>query len=342
MSIDFSGIKAAMFNTPTDYKQSRKYYSDNLQEKINETYQFSSDTYDIGFEKVFGTMKFDNLVCRVCHAINPKTGLNLGDDFKELKFFDLSQKKIMGERYYFEDSVWITTNTDNYHYVTQSAIIRRCNNTLNFIDSNGKIVREPCIVGYSIKYANIYYNTSIDVPQGTIVVTVQRNDNTLWIDINDRFILNNQVFKVKSVKDYLRSNTENIASVPVIEFEMFVDSISPFDDFENGIANMDKYESIYPPISNIGQEIVLTPLKRKILQSKTELFECYLYINGEKQENEFSFSFYGVDDQFYKKEILNGNSFSVTCLYKSEKSLYVKCKSGDIEKEFSITLGGIY
>lgn len=186
MALDLRGIKAATFNTPTNYVESVRYYEQNLQDKINETYQYASNTYEIGQELVRGTLDFTPLVCRVCHAINPKTGLNLGDDFKDLKFFDVFSHRTMGERYWFNNSVWITTNTDNYHYNTQSAIIRRCNNTLNLINSNGCIIREPCIVGYSIKYANIYYNTSVEIPQGTIVVTAQNNDITQGININDR------------------------------------------------------------------------------------------------------------------------------------------------------------
>ena len=87
MALDLRGIKAATFNTPTNYVESVRYYEQNLQDKINDTYQYASDTYEIGQEIVAGTLDFCPLVCRVCHAINPKTGLNLGDDFKDLKFF---------------------------------------------------------------------------------------------------------------------------------------------------------------------------------------------------------------------------------------------------------------
>ena len=380
MALDLRGIKAATFNTPTNYVESVRYYEQNLQDKINETYQYASNTYEIGQELVRGTLDFTPLVCRVCHAINPKTGLNLGDDFKDLKFFDVFSHRTMGERYWFNNSVWITTNTDNYHYNTQSAIIRRCNNTLNLINSNGCIIREPCIVGYSIKYANIYYNTSVEIPQGTIVVTAQNNDITQGININDRFILDNQAFKIKSVKDYLRSNTTIGESVPLIEFEMYVDAISPDDDFELCIANMSRYKGIYKPYeevkpsdkatslvgeaivgtsvvgeseTNIGA-IVIEPYPVKLYQGEQQTYTCsaYGYVTScgcrdsydyeEPIDVEFVFSTSGANPNRYKFEVIDGNTFSVMCLGKSTVPLVVTCSGGGVSKQVTIDLRGLY
>lgn len=345
MPIDMRGIKAATFNTPTNYTESVQYYEQTLQEKINDTYQYASDTYKIGYEKVFGTLDFEDVVCRVCHAINPKTGDNLGDDFKDLKFFDVSSHHIMGERYFFNNSVWITTNTDNYHYNTQSAIVRRCNNTLNFINSAGEIIQEPCIIEYSLKYANIYYNTLIEVPQGTITVIAQSNKNTSWIRINDRFIFGSQVFKIKTLKDYLRSDTYETDSVPLVEFEMFVDSIAPDDNFDINVANMDRYKDIYPPQETPQNGIIVFPEEEYMYTGDTQNFSCYSYNNGVKTTEEFTFTFTGPNQKFYSYDIIDGNNFSVTCLNKSTTQLVVNCVSttnADNSSKIIITLGGLY
>lgn len=338
MALDLRGIKAATFNTPTNYVESVRYYEQNLQDKINDTYQYASDTYEIGQEIVAGTLDFCPLVCRVCHAINPKTGLNLGDDFKDLKFFDVFSHRTMGERYEFNGSVWITTNTDNYHYNTQSAIVRRCNNTLNYIDTNGKIIREPCIVGYSVKYANIYYNTSVETPQGTIIITAQNNSNTQGMNINDRFILNNQVFKIKSIKDYLRSDTSLGSSVPLIEFELYIDAKSPDDNFELGVANMNKYIGIYPPKPKVLNEVIVEPEFSKLYQGETRTYTCYYYINNIKQPNEFIFEPKGAHPNLYSLTVIDGNTFTVTCLGKSTNLLVVNC-IGDIISSDSAIVG---
>ena len=101
-------IKNAMYSTPVDYKTSEKYYSQMLNEKIQETYEFASDTFEIEVEYETGTMEFEPIVCRVCHAIEPKTGLQRGDDFKELKFFDLNYPKGIGTRYRFDNSICLS------------------------------------------------------------------------------------------------------------------------------------------------------------------------------------------------------------------------------------------
>ena len=74
MALDLTGLKAATFNTPSTYKDSVSYYEQNLVDKINDTYQYASDTYEIEQESEFGSLVFNKLVCRVCHAIDPKTG----------------------------------------------------------------------------------------------------------------------------------------------------------------------------------------------------------------------------------------------------------------------------
>lgn len=342
MALDLTGLKAATFNTPSTYKDSVSYYEQNLVDKINDTYQYASDTYEIEQESEFGSLVFNKLVCRVCHAIDPKTGNNLGDDFKDLKFFQLSPRRIMGERYRFSDSVWITTNTDNYHYNTQSAIVRRCNNTLNYINSSGVIIREPCIVGYSVKYANIYYNTVAQIPQGTIFVTVQNNQNTQTISVNDRFLLNNQVFKVKSVQDYLRSQMLNTSSVPVIELELFVDAKAPDDDFSIGVANMNRYKGIYPPTPVKNTGIVFSPEYSTVYQGSTTTYTCYYYLNGVKQNNTFVFSFSGADTQYYTSNVIDGNSFTITCLHRCPTEVVVGVTSGTLSNSYNIKLGGLY
>lgn len=342
MAIDFQGLKAATFNTPKNYKESVEYYKRNLQDKIDDVHEFSSDTFDIGFEEVEGTLEFKNIVCRINHAINPKTGHNLGDDFKDLKFFDVYSNRYMGQRYRFDDNIWITTNTDNYHYATQSAIVRRCNNVLSYITPDGQIVREPCIIGYSIKYANIYYNTTADIPQGTVVVTAQSNKFTQNVEINDRFILNKQTFKVKSITDYLRSNTEGFLSTPIIEMEMFVDAIAPDDDFYLGVANMNRYKGLYPVRPQLPDDIVVEPALPKLYQGDRQEFSCYQFIDGVKQNTKFSFTPSNALDRTYEFKQIDDNHFEVYCLGRSTRELIVYCKYNSGGKEFKLKLGGLY
>ena len=113
-----------------------------------------------------GTMEFEKLVCRVCHAIEPKTGKQRGDDFKELKFFDLNYPKGIGTRYRFDNSIWLTNNTDNTKFVTKSNVIRRCNNVLKYIDENGRI----CEI--SAEDMDLSYRHSVFQGRGDCILSV--------------------------------------------------------------------------------------------------------------------------------------------------------------------------
>ncbi len=334
-----------MYDTPTNYKESTQYYTSNLQEKINESFEYASDGFEIGQELNKGTLEFTPLICRICHAIDPKTGLNLGDDFKDLKFFNLSDNRIMGQRYFFKDSIWITANTDNDKYITKSSIVRRCNNEFRYIDiKTGKIISEPCVIDYDMKYSNIYYNQSVIVPQGTIDIFCQNNENSKSIQINDRFIFGSQVFKVKAKNDFLRSRTYIKESVPIIHFETYIDSTADDDDFILQIANMNKYKDVYPPKPEpIGIDVEVSPLPLEIYQNESQIFECFLYKDGIKQTNTFDFSVSGMSDSYYNFEIIDGNSFKITNLKMNILApLVVKCSNEEMSKSFEFELRGLF
>lgn len=343
MPLNFNGISSAMFDTPKDYETSREYYKQTLQDKVDDTFEFSSDTYKIGFENSPGTLEFSDILCRVNHAIEPKTGLNLGDDFKELKFFNLSSFRKMGERYNFSDSIWITTNTDNYKNVTQSAIIRRCNNVLRYIDSSGNIVDEPCIFGYSVKYANIYYNTTAQIPQGTVFVTVQNNSYTSTIQINDRFIFDKMPYKVKYVSSALRSKTFEKNSSPLIEIEIYLDAKAPDDDLELGIANMNRYSSIYPPITPEPKNgIIISPDSFSVFLGDTVIYSCYRYENDVQLANTFSFVPSGANTTLYEFNIIDENHFSVKSLGFDVNKLTILCSDSNGNRTIELSLRGVF
>ena len=336
-------IKNAMYSTPVDYKTSEKYYSQMLNEKIQETYEFASDTFEIEVEYETGTMEFEPIVCRVCHAIEPKTGLQRGDDFKELKFFDLNYPKGIGTRYRFDNSIWIACNTDNTKYVTKSNVIRRCNNVLKYIDNSGNIIEEPCIIEYAMKYSNIYYNDYVDIPQGTLVVIAQNNQNVKNILINDRFIFDSQVYKIKAKNDFLRENTFERNGAALVRFEVNLDVTAPDDDFELGIASMNKYADIYKPVTTDEPRIVVTPDVNHILEGEEVEFSCYLYNGDERLNNEFDISCITVPSSYYEFNVIDNNHFSI----KNNKMnlnhiISIKCKTDDVEEQFDYQLRGLF
>lgn len=337
-----NSIKAAMFNTPCTYRESEQYYKNQLHNKIQDVGMYASDTFEIEEETEFGTLNFRPLTCRVTNAIEPKTGNNLGNDFKTLRFLDLDYEVRMGKRYKFNNSIWITSNSSALKYVTKSAIVRRANNVLRWIIGE-EIIEEPCILGYSLKYGNIYFNDVVNIPQGTLVVSCQCNENTRKIKLNDKFIFGSEVFKVKSISDYLRENTFDSNSVSIIDFEMFIDTKAPDDDFDNQIAGTGKYEdSITEKPKEDDMSIILTPKDRIVLEEQEETFSCALYINGIEQKEEFSFIHNGPSNDYYEFNIIDGNQFKITNKHRCKEDIVVRCVCFHGEKTFNIQLGGLY
>jgi hypothetical protein len=223
--------------TPTTQQQ---YWKDGLQDMINRQFYDASDVYTIGEELTKGTLVFTDTDVRLNHIIEANTGEKWGDDFRNIVFKDLTHPKGMGFRYSFDDNVWICVNTDNYKFVTASAIIRRCNNTLNFNYEGSTPVEEPCVVDYKYSGIDINFNTNLNLSDGDIFVIAQYNDITKDIEINKRFMFGGQTFKVKAIDNFLRMKTADENSIPLISMFMRLDQVNiGLDDIENNIADND-------------------------------------------------------------------------------------------------------
>lgn len=350
-------IKAAMYTTPTNYKTSQEYYTWNLQQKVNETFDFASDVEEIEEEHVFGTLVYSPIVCRINHAIDPKTGNNVGDDFRELIFKDLSIPKFMGQRYRFQNSDWITVKTDQYRYVTKSALLRRCGNVLRWVDLETKrVVSEPVIVDYTLKYANIYFNHTVDITQGTLLLTAQYNDFTKQIRVNDRFVMGGSVYKVKTILDALRYETYNQEVTPLITFDVYVDAEAADDNFSpitgrhynpvypENIANYERYKHIFESNQTGDLSIKIEPDITSIPLNETVEFSCYMYDDyGNRTSSIFDFEFSGLTSAYYTGTVIDGNHFMVLNKKPNvSKKLMVTCISGEYKKEILLEMGGIF
>lgn len=337
------GIKSTMFNLPSNYNEARDRYTFDLQEKINDTYWLSSDTYEIMEEITPGKLDFEPLVCRVNHAIEPKTGLNRGDDYKELRFFDMSKDYPMGKRFMFNNSVWITVNTDQYHYITKSSIIRRCNNVLKF-RYMGKVVEEPCIVDYSLKYSNVYYNNLVDLANGSRIIVCQFNDITKSIEYNDRFIIGKVVYKIKSIDSGLRQETYTKNSVPLIEFTAYVDTDAYDDDFENDLAwsEQENPNENIKPVPSEGYDINICPDIYNILLNEEIAYNIKVYKDGTEVQEELEIVPAPVLENYIFTKISN-NSFSIKNISPYyESPITIKCFNENIEKTYEFNLRGLY
>jgi len=147
----------------------------------------------------------------------------------------------LGIRYQFDDCVWITVQSDIYHKPTASCIVRRCNNLLKWIDDNGVLQQEPCIIDYLMSFYRNQYTTSISTAQATIKVICQYNSATKIIEQNRRFIFNGKAYKVEAIDDF-QSKTTYGNNPPLMELHLFRDEIDTAkDDIVNNIANANSY-----------------------------------------------------------------------------------------------------
>ena len=92
-------------------------------------------------------------------------------------------------------------------------------------------------------------------------------------------------------------------------------------------------------------EINVSPDRDYILQDTTVKYDCYLYLNGEKTDEEFEFIDISenVPRSKYKVQVNDGNHFTVQNfgMYMNYPVI-VKCVSGEHIKNIEITLRGLY
>ena len=184
-----------------NHARPKQYWKEQLQEMVNQEFENSSTVqYDIEEEVAFGTLEFKTLSeCRITTLVDAKTGQRVNDDYKRIIFKDLTKMPELGTRYRFDNNIWMVFSTDNIKTDTSSAYLRRCNNVLTIEDKYCNIHQEPCYIDYKITESQLFKEWTLDVPQGRIYVTCQLNQHTQDVDINKRYIFNDNVYKVKPI-----------------------------------------------------------------------------------------------------------------------------------------------
>lgn len=201
---------------------------------------------EIEYEETYGQndFKFINRV-RVDTILKYNTGIILGDDYKTFVFdSEFPVEPYYGMKFRWKGSYWLVINTNKYASIVTTAEVRRCNNVLRFFDDKGQKVYEPCIVDYTLRFANNEDTMTIVVGNGEQKVWCQRNERTTLIKPNERFLFGTPEQRVAfrlyagGTKNYLNSITEDDNSPTITEFYADHYEINPlFDDLENGFAD---------------------------------------------------------------------------------------------------------
>jgi hypothetical protein len=224
-------------------------YKNFFQANLTEQFYNATDWYTIQEELVFASGTFSDTDVRITHAIDAKTGTKMGDDYKFILFKDIEHATGLGYLYYFDDNYWLTINSEIIKNLAASCTVKRCNNTLRWMDTAGAVYSVPCSIEMDKPISNnrdmVGISTSVIIPMGLIQVRTQYNSTSNKIKPNQRFLLGNAdnwiAWKVVGggVENYNNLQTEINTTPGLITFTLDrnyenVDT----DDLTNGIAGV--------------------------------------------------------------------------------------------------------
>ena len=221
-------------------------YHEEMQEFVDDMFYDSSDWYTIEEETSFASGVYSDLDVRINHVVNASTGKNQGDDWKNIIFKDIDKTIKIGALFQFDNNYWVTVNTGALSNLTSTCTVRRCNNTLRWIDMDGAKHKIPCVLDYFISENRDYSTGGSKVvnPSGLLQVITQLNDNTNLIVANDRFLFGNPsnwtAYDVNGggIHNFNNAETETILTEGMLNLTMSVvqDNVE-VDDVAEGYAN---------------------------------------------------------------------------------------------------------
>lgn len=221
-----------------------------FQETLKDQFYNSSNWWTIQEETAVGSRAFEDVDVRISHVINAETGLKLGDDWKTVYFEDLPHEISLGKHYIFDGSTWLTVNTEIIKNLAATCTIRRCNNTLRWLDeTTGGYYEEPCCIEYLVKEPRDYatQGSPFMTPGGFLHILTQFNERSNLINENQRFLFGDvnhwTGYKVigTGLNDFQNAQTFDNASAKILVVDMAANFIDKqLDDIVNGIADVHK------------------------------------------------------------------------------------------------------
>lgn len=316
-----------------------------MQESINDTWENTSTVTIVQGQNIVGQKTYNDESVQLNSVTDAKTGKTLSDEYRKIIYKNVAQNYLppnekneenasqrwLGKYYKFDNSTWLTYNTSTVIGALDSAILRRCNNKLKWVDGDGILHSWDCVFSRDLSSTN-FKEGSQEVPQvnADIIICVQRNSETDTIPYNQRFIFDGYAFQVKQINKHI--------SKTYMELYMFETQIRVEDDLVNNVANGGT------PIVETTNGIIISPDGVKILENETQVFEVYNYIDGTRTNDAFSVVV-GSDDLLDKNYCFSfdgKNKFAITNILESDVPLVITCKDNvtNETKNVEITLGG--
>jgi hypothetical protein len=248
MTYNYKYIPASLAFVPRGSTSPKDEWTGISAETLKQQFYNSSDWWTIHEETSVGSQTYVDVDARVNTVINAVTGLKLGDDWKNLLFKETDHAIELGKHYVFDNSTWVTVNTELIKNLYGTCTIRRCNNTLRWIDEpTGIYYEEPCCIEYMVKEPRDYATAGSPfmTPGGFIHITMQFNERSNKIKQNQRFLFGNQghwtCYKVvgTGINDFKNVETYDNDSAKVLSLDLVANFVNDeLDDVTNGIADV--------------------------------------------------------------------------------------------------------
>jgi hypothetical protein len=219
-----------------------------FQENLNQLFYASSDWFTIEEETSFASETYQNVDVRINSLINPTSGVNVEEDYKKIMFKDVDHSIVLGGLYKFDDNFWITINVDRLKTLANTVVVKRCNNTLRWLDEiTGALYQVPVSIGYLIKENRDYATagSAVTTPSGMEDCYFQINAKTNTIQPNQRFLVGNPSnwtgWRVEGggINNFNNQRTldNNSAGLGMLTLSADYENVNT-DDLVNGIANI--------------------------------------------------------------------------------------------------------
>jgi len=248
MPTEYKYISAALTAATRKGATPKDQYLDLFQQTLSEQFFNSSNWWTIEEETTVGSGVYENVDVRINHVINAETGLKLGDDWKTVLFDSIDHPVGLGKHYIFDDNTWLTINTEVIKNLSATCTIRRCNNSLRWInESTGAYYEEPCCIEYLVKEPRDYatQGSPFMTPGGFLHIETQFNERTSLIKQNQRFLFGNSehwtCYKVlgTGINDFKNLTTYDNDTAKILTLDLVANFVNnELDDVVNGIADV--------------------------------------------------------------------------------------------------------
>lgn len=311
-------------------KQPVQEWQEGYQAAANDFWDNTSTVKTIKAQNGVGLTDYSDESVQVTSILNPKTGKDIGDDWREIVHKEyLLNDNYVGKMFQFDGQSWLTTNTNKREGSARTSIVRRCNQTLKWV-SDGKLKQWKCAFATDFNYISPNYGTEgVPIIKADAMILVQQNADTKTIPYNQRFLFNG--------KPYITVQTNPHIADTYLVIYVNATQIEADDDVENNIANA---SAIQP----VADGVRILPDIFKLLAGKTQQYSVYNYQDGVASSEGFDFYPTQAPTEDYLFTVTSENSFEVANLRQSPVPLIVRCvgKLTSSKAEINIVLGGEY